>query len=66
MKILKLIVIELVVNLIFIVGIWVLWNWLMPSIIMAKKISIIEAWGLRALVQFCVALNKGYKNESKF
>jgi hypothetical protein len=35
-------------------GIYYLWNWLMPDLIMAKEITFFQAWGIRTLVQFCV------------
>jgi hypothetical protein len=52
--ILRAILIEILVNVISIVCIYYLWNWLMPEIIMAKKIGLLQAWGIRTLVQFCV------------
>jgi hypothetical protein len=52
--ILKKILFEMVVNAIFIICIYFLWNWLMPDLIMAKNITILQAWILRALVQFCI------------
>ena len=52
--IVRAILIELLVNAISIIGIFYLWNALMPEIIMAKEISLLQAWGIRTLVQFCV------------
>ena len=52
--ILRVILIEVLVNAISIVCIYYLWNWLMPDLIMAKEITFIQAWGMRTLVQFCV------------
>ena len=52
--IVRAILIELLVNAISIVCIYYLWNALMPEIIMAKEISLLQAWGIRTLVQFCV------------
>ena len=52
--ILRAILIEILVNAISIVCIYYLWNWLMPDLIMAKEITFIQAWGIRALMQFCV------------
>ena len=52
--IIKAILLELLVNAISIIGIFYLWNALMPEIIMAKEISLIQAWGIRTLVQFCM------------
>jgi len=44
---------EILINAIIIICIYYLWNWLMPELIMAKNITILQAWILRALVQFC-------------
>lgn len=44
---------EIIINTIFIICVYFLWNWLMPNLIMAKQINILEAWGLRTLAQFC-------------
>ena len=52
--IVRAILIELLINAISIVCIYYLWNWLMPDLIMAKEISLIQAWGIRTLVQFCM------------
>jgi len=52
--ILRVILIEVLVNAIAMAGIYYLWNWLMPELIMAKKIGLLQAWGIRTLVQFCV------------
>ena len=52
--ILKKILLEILVNAIFIICIYFLWNWLMPDLIMAKEITFFQAWGIRTLVQFCV------------
>jgi hypothetical protein len=49
----KKILLEILVSAIFIICIYFLWNWLMPDLIMAKNITILQAWLLRALVQFC-------------
>ncbi len=50
--ILKKIFWEMLINAIFIICIYYLWNWLVTDLLLAKKISIFESWGLRALVQF--------------
>jgi hypothetical protein len=50
----KKILLEILVSAIFIICIYFLWNWLMPDLIMAKNITILQAWTLRALVQFCM------------
>jgi hypothetical protein len=52
--ILRVILIEVLVNAIAMAGIYYLWNWLMPDLIMAKEITFFQAWGIRTLVQFCV------------
>lgn len=52
-EITKAVILEIVFNVIFLVCIYFLWNWLMPNLIMAKKITFLEAWGLRTLAQFC-------------
>ena len=51
--ILKKSLLEIVVNAIIIICIYFLWNWLMPDLIMAKNITILQAWMLRALIQLC-------------
>ena len=51
--IIKAILLELILNAICIACVYYLWNWLMPNLIMAKRITFLEAWGLRTLVQFC-------------
>ena len=50
----KAIFLEIILNAICIACVYYLWNWIMPSIILAKRITFLEAWGLRTLVQFCV------------
>ena len=45
---------EILINAIIIICIYYLWNWLMTDLLSAKKISIFESWGLRALVQFLI------------
>jgi hypothetical protein len=49
---LKKLFLEILINAIIIICIYYLWNWLMTDLLSAKKISIFESWGLRALVQF--------------
>ena len=51
--ILKKSLLEIVVNAIIIICIYFLWNWLMPDLIMAKNITILQAWILRALIKLC-------------
>ena len=61
--ILRAILIEILVNVISIICIYYLWNWLMPELIMAKEISLLQAWGIRTLVQFCVWFRPVKKDE---
>lgn len=49
----KKILLEILVNAIITICIYFLWNWLMPDLIMAKKITILQAWILRVLVSLC-------------
>jgi hypothetical protein len=44
---------EVLINAIIIICIYYLWNWLMPDLIMAKNITILQAWILQALIQLC-------------
>ena len=53
-NILLMILVEILINFISMLGVYYLWNWLMPQLIMAKEISLLQAWGIRTLVQFCV------------
>jgi hypothetical protein len=53
-KIILAILVEIAINFISTLGVYYLWNWLMPELIMAKEISLLQAWGIRTLVQFCV------------
>ena len=52
--ILRAMLIEILGNAIFIAAIYYLWNTLMPEIIMAKEISLVQALTLRILVQCCM------------
>jgi len=45
---------EILINAIIIICIYYLWNWLMTELLLSKRITFIEAWGLRALAQFLV------------
>ena len=51
--ILRVILIEVLVNAIAMAGIYYLWNWLMPDLIMAKNVTVLQAWTLRVLVSLC-------------
>jgi hypothetical protein len=53
--ILRAMLIEILVNAIFVAAIYYLWNTLMPEIIMAKEITLVQALTLRILVQCCMA-----------
>jgi hypothetical protein len=53
-KIILAILVEIAINFISMLGVYYLWNWLMPELIMAREISLLQAWGIRTLVQFCV------------
>lgn len=53
-KIILAILVEIAINFISTLGVYYLWNWLMPELIMAKEISLLQAWGIRTLVQFCI------------
>jgi len=54
---------EIILQLFFITGVYFFWNWLMPELIMAKKITFLQAWGMRSLAQFCVYQISHTKNE---
>jgi len=45
---------EILINAIIIICIYYLWNWLMTDLLLARRVTIIESWGLRALVQFLI------------
>ena len=52
--ILRAMLIEILGNAIFIAAIYYLWNTLMPEIIMAKEITLLQALILKTLVQCCM------------
>ena len=54
---------EIILQLFLITGVYCFWNWLMPELIMAKEISLLQAWGIRTLVQFCVWFRPVKKDE---
>jgi hypothetical protein len=54
---------EILLQLFLITGVYFFWNWLMPELMMAKKITFLQAWGIRALAQFCVYHISHTKNE---
>ncbi len=55
---------EIILQLFFIIGVYFFWNWLMPELMMAKKITFLQAWGIRSLAQFCVYHISHTKNEN--
>lgn len=55
---------EIILQLFLITGVYCFWNWLMPELMMAKKITLFQAWGIRALAQFCVYHVSHTKNEN--
>jgi len=62
-NIVLMILVEIFINFISMLGVYYLWNWLMPELIMAKEISLLQAWGIRTLVQFCVWFRPVKKDE---
>jgi hypothetical protein len=62
-KVILAILVEIFINFISMLGVYYLWNWLMPQLIMAKEISLLQAWGIRTLVQFCVWFRANTSNE---
>jgi hypothetical protein len=62
-NIVLMILVEIFINFISMLGVYYLWNWLMPELIMAKEISLLQAWGVRTLVQFCVWFRPVKKDE---
>jgi hypothetical protein len=42
-NILLMILVEILINFISMLGVYYLWNWLMPQLIMAKEISLLQA-----------------------
>lgn len=55
---------EIILQLFFIIGVYFFWNWLMPELMMSKKITFLQAWGIRSLAQFCVYHISHTKNEN--
>lgn len=51
---------EILINAVIIICIYYLWNWLMPDLISSEKLTFVQAWGIRALVQFLI-YNRNYK-----
>ena len=62
-KIILALVREILLQVLLITGVYYFWNWLMPELMMAKKITFLQAWGIRALAQFCVYHISHTKNE---
>jgi len=44
----------IVFDIIIIICIQFLWNWLMPDIISAKKITLLQAWMLKLIVNLLI------------
>lgn len=61
-EILKKLFWEILINAVIIICIYYLWNWLMTDLFLARRVSFIEAWGLRALVQFLI-YNRYYERK---
>ena len=55
---------EILLQLFLIIGVYYFWNWLIPELMMAKKITLFQAWGIRSLAQFCVYHISHTKNEN--
>ena len=53
---------EILTNLVMIICIYYLWNWLMTDLLLARRVSFVEAWGLRVLVQFLI-YNRYYERK---
>jgi len=62
-EIVKQLFVELLINIVLIVGIYFLWNWLITDIFLARNISIFESWGLRTLIQFFIFNYNHEKNK---
>jgi hypothetical protein len=41
-------------DILIVICIYFLWNWLMPDIISAKKITLLQAWMLKFLVNLLI------------
>jgi hypothetical protein len=63
-KVILALVKEILLQVLLITGVYCFWNWLMPELMMAKKITLFQAWGIRALAQFCVYHVSHTKNEN--
>jgi len=54
---------EILINAIIIICIYYLWNWLVTDLISAKKLTFVQAWGIRALVQFLIYSHNYERNK---
>ena len=54
---------EILINAVIIICIYYLWNWLMPDLISSEKLTFVQAWGIRALVQFLI-YNRNYERKN--
>ena len=53
---------EILINAVIIICIYYLWNWLITELLLARRVTFVEAWGLRALTQFLV-YNHSYERK---
>jgi len=44
----------IVFDILIVICIYFLWNWLMPDIISAKKITLLQAWMLKLIVNLLI------------
>jgi len=61
-EILKKLFWEILINAVIIICIYYLWNWLITELLLARRASFVEAWGLRVLTQFLV-YNHSYERK---
>jgi len=54
---------EILINAVIIICIYYLWNWLVTDLISAKKLTFVQAWGIRALVQFLIYSHNYERNK---
>ena len=61
-EILKKLFWEILINAVIIICIYYLWNWLITELLLARRVTFVESWGLRALTQFLV-YNHSYERK---
>jgi len=44
----------IIFDILIVICIYFLWNWLMPDIISAKKITLLQAWMLKLIVNLLI------------